>query len=105
MSPSTSPAEPVKADGATAYVEPKESPSSTAGSGEENDDGTLTKEGGTALAAIDDEDSLAADTPPPDADDPNLPTGLKLAVIVLALILSVFFFSLDQVSVHINGRK
>lgn len=60
-------------------------------------DDAATKDEATATI-VDDEEQQSADAMPADSGDADLPTGAKLAVIIIALLLSVFLFSLDQVS-------
>ena len=60
-------------------------------------DDAATKDEATATI-VDDEEQQSADVTPVDSSDADLPTGAKLAVIIIALLLSVFSFSLDQVS-------
>ncbi|KAK4497982.1 hypothetical protein PRZ48_010638 [Zasmidium cellare] len=90
MSPST----PTEKNEATPYLEAKATPSSTSGT-ENEQEHLAAKEAGTVAAPVDDDGSLAPSTPD-DGDDPNLPHGMKLFFIIVALVLSVFFFSLDQ---------
>lgn len=68
----------------------------TVESSAEKDD-AATKDEATATI-VDDEEQQSADVTPVDSSDADLPTGAKLAVIIIALLLSVFLFSLDQVS-------
>jgi len=50
-----------------------------------------------------DEEVAVAESVPQDSGD--YPSGLKLTFIVVALVLSVFLFSLDQVSLIITGLQ
>ncbi len=56
----------------------------------------LAEDGGTPT---DEEAAVAASAPQDSAD---YPSGVKLAFIVVALVLSVFLFSLDQVSLPLE---
>ncbi|CAK3779575.1 major facilitator superfamily transporter [Lecanosticta acicola] len=93
----TSPTTPEKtgaATGTAAQHETHNAPSSIVDSDTDKEDG-LNKDDGVTAVGIAQEAESEEDTPA-DSDDPNLPTGAKLAFIVVALVLSVFLFSLDQ---------